>query len=305
LTAPTIEFSETTFEMIDFPIIDSHIHLIDRHRFDYSWSSGSAWAAGATKLQRDWAAQDLSNCSKPYQVEGFVFVEADVDPPQYIEEAEWISSAASTDSRILGCVACLPLERGTSIEPEMARVSGLRSVRGVRRLIQNMPDSSVILHRPFLDAINLLPKYHLSFDLCIDPHQFPDTIELIQRCPTVSFILDHMGKPEVKEEQLESWHKQLRQIATFPNVVCKISGLLTQADHANWTPEQVLPLIDHAVDCFGIDRVLFGGDWPVLELAASYGEWVNIVDRATMHYSSTDRRKFFRDNTIRTYRLEV
>ncbi|ALL71319.1 L-fuconolactone hydrolase (plasmid) [Paraburkholderia caribensis MBA4] len=291
--------------MIDFPIIDSHVHLIDRHRFDYSWSSGSAWAAGATKLQRDWAAEDLSNCSKPYQVEGFVFVEADVDPPQYLEETEWISSAASVDSRILGCVACLPLERGASIEPEMARVSKLRSVRGVRRLIQNMPDSSVILHRPFLDAINLLPKYELSFDLCIDPHQFPHAIELVRQSPAVSFVLDHMGKPEIKEMQLDFWDKKIQQIATFPNVVCKISGLLTQADHTNWTQEQVLPLIEHVIDFFGVDRVLFGGDWPVLELAANYGEWVNIVDHATRHFSTVDRLKIFRDNTIRIYRLGV
>jgi L-fuconolactonase len=91
----------------------------------------------------------------------------------------------------------------------------------------------------------------------------------------------------------------------LPNVVCKLSGLLTQADHATWTEDQVLPLISYTIDCFGVDRVLFGGDWPVLELAASYKRWVDIVERTTQHLSHADRRKIFRDNAIRTYRLDA
>ena len=291
--------------MIEFPIIDSHIHLIDRQRFEYSWSGGSSWATGATKLHRNWTADDLSGASTPYRIQGFVCVEADVDMPQYLDEAEWVESISMHDSRVLACVACLPLERGLSIEPEMSRIASLRHVRGVRRLIQNMPDSSVILERDFLDAINLLPRYELSFDLCIDPYQFEHTIEMVGRCPTVSFVLDHMGKPEVKENRLEFWFDQIRQIARLPNVVCKISGLITQADHAAWKDEQILPLIDHAIDCFGVHRVLFGGDWPVLELAGSYRDWVEIVDRATQHLSDADRLKIFRSNAIATYRLDV
>jgi L-fuconolactonase len=290
--------------MIDFPIIDSHIHLLDRKRFGYSWSGGSSWATGATKLDRDWTADDLASASKPYQVQGFVFVEADVDMLQYLDEAEWIASAAIDDRRIMACIACLPMEEGLSIEPEMARLSRLRAVRGIRRLIQNMPDSAVVLQRDFLEAVNLLPKYNLSFDICIDPRQFEHTIEMVRRCPSVSFVLDHMGKPEVKENRLGSWRESMRALSSLPNVVCKVSGLLTQADHATWSEDQVLPLIDHAVDRFGVDRVIFGGDWPVLELAASYGQWVDIVDRATQHLSHADRRKIFRENAIKTYRLD-
>ncbi|MFT4066759.1 amidohydrolase family protein [Paraburkholderia sp.] len=291
--------------MIDFPVVDSHIHLLDREQFSYSWSHGSSWATGATKLNRSWHIDDLSGRSAPCNVEGFVFVEADVDMPQYLDEAGWADRIASTDPRILACVACLPLETGYSIEPEVARVASLPAVRGVRRLIQNMPDSSVILRRPFIDAINLLPGHNLSFDLCIDPHQFLHTLELVKRCPGVNFVLDHMGKPEVKENRLPLWYEQIRQIAAFPNVVCKISGLVTQADHMNWKASQIIPLIDHVIGCFGIDRVLFGSDWPVLELAASYREWMDIVDHATRHMSQADRMKIFRENAIRTYRLDL
>jgi L-fuconolactonase len=168
-----------------------------------------------------------------------------------------------------------------------------------------MPDSAVILQRDFLDAVRLLPKYDLSFDICIDPHQFVNTIEMVERCPEVSFVLDHMGKPEVKENRLSPWRERIVQIAALPNVVCKISGLLTQADHAAWSEDQVIPLIEHVIDCFTVDRVLFGGDWPVLELAASYREWVDVVDRATQHLPQADRRKVFRENAIKTYRLNI
>ncbi|NIF56046.1 amidohydrolase family protein [Burkholderia sp. Ax-1724] len=290
--------------MLDFPIIDSHIHLLDRTRFSYSWSAGSSWATGTTKLNRDWTADDLTSYAKPYQVEGFVFVEADVDMPHYMAEAEWVAYTASNDARIMGCVACLPLERGPAIEVEIARIAALRPVCGVRRLIQNQPDPDFVLQRNFLDALNLLPKYDLTFDVCIDHDQFENTIEMIRRCPSVSFVLDHIGKPDIKAKRIEHWCHHIRELSALKNVVCKLSGVLTQANHATWTQDQVIPYIEHVIDCFGVDRVLFGGDWPVLELAASYREWVDIVDRATDILDADDKRKIFRDNAIRIYRLK-
>src|SRR5271165_2791578 len=120
--------------VIDFPIIDSHIHLLDQKRFGYAWSSG------APALKRDWTPNDLAASAGPYTIEGFVFVEVDVDMPQYLEEADWVDALAKPDRRILGAVFCLPLERGAAIESEMARIAKLSVTRGVRRLIQNHPD---------------------------------------------------------------------------------------------------------------------------------------------------------------------
>jgi len=289
--------------MLDFPIVDSHIHLIDRARFSYSWSTGSPWATAAPRLNRSWTADDLTSYAKPYQVEGFVFVEADVDMPQYLAEAEWVAEMASNDSRIMGCVTCLPLEEGPAIESEMARIAALRPVRGIRRLIQNFSDSAIILQDNFVDGVNLLAKYNLSFDICIDHHQFENAFELIRRCPDVVFILDHIGKPDIQAGRFEPWHRHIREVSKLPNVVCKLSGVLTQANHATWTANQVLPYIAHVVNCFGVDRVLFGGDWPVLELASSYREWVDIVDQAINHLGASGKRKVFRDNAMRIYRL--
>ena len=178
--------------MIDFPIINSHIHLLDQQRFAYSW------AKDAPALKRDWTVDDLANRAKPYEIEGLVFVEVDVDMPQYLDEAEWVDGLAAHDRRVLGAVVCLPLERGAAIEPEIARVAKLKTTRGVRRLIQGQPDPEFMLKPGFLEALRLLPKYNLSFDACIFHPQAANTLTMMRQCPEVSFILDHIGKPGIK-----------------------------------------------------------------------------------------------------------
>jgi L-fuconolactonase len=283
--------------MIDFPLIDSHVHLLDTKRFGYSW------AKGAPKLQRDWTPDDLANCAKPYTIEGFVFVEVDVDMPQYLDEADWVQSIADRDKRLKGCVAALPLERGPTLEPEIARIAKLPVMRGVRRLIQNQPDPEFVLKPDFLAVLKLLPKYQLSFDICIFHHQLPNTLEMVRRCPEVSFILDHIAKPGIKAGLTDPWRQHIRELAALPNVVCKLSGVTTEADHAKWTREQLRPYIDHVISCFGFDRILYGGDWPVSELAGEYTDWIEVLDWATEGCSATEKRKLFRDNAIRAYRL--
>jgi L-fuconolactonase len=285
--------------MIDFPIIDSHIHLLDQKRFGYSW------AASAPKLKRDWTPDDLAAYAKPYEIEGLVFVEVDVDMPQYVAEAEWVESLATGDKRIKGCVACLPLERGKAIEADMAKIAKLKAMRGVRRLIQNQPDPDFVLRPDFLEALKLLPKYNLCFDICIFHHQLPNTLAMVRRCPEVFFVLDHIAKPGVKTGVVEPWRRDIRELAALPNVVCKLSGVTTEADHASWTREQLRPYIDHVIESFGVDRVIYGGDWPVSELAGTYAQWVEILDWATAGMTPAEKRKLFRDNAIKAYRLNM
>ena len=285
--------------MIDFPIIDSHIHLIDQKRFGY------AWAKGAPALKRDWAPDDLAQSAKPYEIEEFVFVEVDVDMPQYLDEADWVDGLAKRDRRILGAVACLPLERGAAIEPEMARIARLPAIRGVRRLIQNQPDPEFVLKAGFLEAMRLLPKYNLSFDLCVFHPQLPNTLKMMRLCPEVAFVLDHIGKPGIKAGVVDPWRGHIREMAALPNVVCKLSGLTTEADPETWSREQLRRYIDHVVECFGPDRILYGGDWPVSELAGAYLQWLATLEWAAAGFSKADRRKLFRDNAVKTYRLNV
>ncbi|WP_373504777.1 amidohydrolase [Aestuariivirga sp.] len=283
--------------MIDFPIVDTHVHLLDTKKFKYSW------AAGAPKLGRDWSADDLTALARPYTIESLVFVEVDVDMPQYLDEAEWVQSMSEKDTRIKGCVACLPMERGAALEPEMERLSKLDVVRGVRRLIQNQPDPDFVLKPDFLSAIKLLPKYNLSFDICIFHHQLPNTLELVRRCPDVSFVLDHIAKPGIKAGLMEPWAANIREMASLPNVVCKLSGVTTEAAHESWTREQLRPYIDHVIESFGFNRIMYGGDWPVSELAGRYPDWLEVLDWATAGCTPEEKRKLFRDNGIAAYRL--
>lgn len=285
--------------MIDFPVIDLHVHLLDQKRFGY------AWAAGAPALKRDWTPDDLAAAARPYAIDGLVFVEVDVDAGRYLDEAQWVESLAGTDRRVMGCVACLPLERGAAIEPEVDRLARLPVVRGVRRLIQNQPDPEYVLRPDFLEAIRLLPKRRLSFDVCVFHHQLPNTLEMMRRCPEVSFVLDHIGKPGVKAGLIDPWRRHIREMAALPNVVCKLSGVTTEADHASWSREQLRPYIDHVIESFGVDRVMYGGDWPVSELAGRYPQWLETLDWATAQLTRAEKRKLFRDNAIKAYRLTV
>jgi L-fuconolactonase len=284
--------------MLEFPIIDSHIHLLDQKRFGY------AWASGAPALQRDFSPDDLFHAAKPYNLEGFVFVEVDVDLPQYLDEADWVDQMAARDPRIKAAVVALPLERGAALEGEIARVAALKTTRGVRRLIQNQSDPEFMLRAPFLEALKLLSKYKLSFDICIFHRQLANTIEMVRRCPEVSFVLDHIGKPGIKAGLMEPWKAEIVELAKCPNVVCKLSGVTTEADHAAWTPEQLRPYVDHVIDRFGIERILYGGDWPVSDLAGSYLQWLTTLEQATTDLTEGERRNLFRDNAKRVYRLK-
>jgi L-fuconolactonase len=283
--------------MIDFAITDTHVHLLDQKKFNYSW------AAGAPKLNRDWSLADLTARAKPYEIENIVFAEVDVDMPQHIAEAEWVQSLANDDKRLKGCIASLPLERGLAIEPEMERLSKLKIMRGIRRLIQNKPEPDFVLKPDFIAAVKLLPKYNLSFDICIYHHQFANVLSFVRQCPEVSFILDHIGKPGIKDGLTEPWKTHIRELASMPNVMCKLSGVTTEADHENWTRDQLRPYIDHVINCFGFNRIMYGGDWPVAELAGAYTDWITVLDWATDGVTKEEKRKLFRDNGIKAYRL--
>ncbi len=286
--------------MLDVPIVDAHVHLVDQQRLTYSWM------AGAPPLNRNWTPSDFLARTKPYEIGGYVFVEVDVDAPLHLEEARWADGVAKTDLRLKACVASLPMELGpAAVESDMAAFAALGTARGVRRLIQDHPDPEFMLRPEFIAAVKLLPNYNLSFDLCIKHPQFANTIELVRRCPEVSFILDHIAKPGIAAGLIDPWRAYMREIAALPNVVCKMSGVLTEADHAGWTRENVRPYIDHTVECFGFSRLMFGGDWPVVELAGAYMQWLAVLEWATAGCSAGELRALFRDTAVRAYRLAM
>jgi L-fuconolactonase len=284
--------------MPDFPIVDSHVHLADPKRFGY------AWTKNAPSLNRTVLPQDLTKAAAPVQVDQIVFVEVDVDHPQHVAEAAWIQSLAQADPRVKGMVAALPLEKGKAAQAELDKLRQNKILRGIRRLIQNQADPDFCIQPKFIEGLKLLAPHDLVFDICIFHHHLPNAIKMARQCPEVRFILDHIGKPAIKAGVMDPWRKDLKELASLPNVHCKISGVTTEADHKNWTREQLKPYIAHTIDVFGFDRVMYGGDWHVLELAGTYPDWVDIVEWVVEGASSEEKRKLFRDNAIRFYRLE-
>jgi L-fuconolactonase len=285
--------------MPDYPIVDSHVHLADPKRFGY------AWTKNAPSLNRRVLPEDLMQAAAPVKIDRFVFVEVDVDLPQHIAEAAWIDGLARSDPRLGGMVAALPLESGKAIEPELDKLRELKALRGIRRLIQNQPDPDFCIQPKFIEGLKLLAPHDLVFDICIFHHHLPNAIKMVRQCSDVRFVLDHIAKPAIKAGIFDPWRQHLKELAALPNVACKISGVTTEADHRNWTREQLKPYIAHAIECFGFERVMYGGDWHVSELAGTYPQWVEIVDWVVKGATPAEKRKLFRDNAIRVYRLDA
>jgi L-fuconolactonase len=285
--------------MPDFPIIDTHVHLWDPDLLDYPWLQE------VPPIRGRYTIGDFGVATGEVEVEKIVFLQCDCAREQSLEELDWVSRMAVGVTKIAGIVPFAPLEQGEAARQYLDHVKENPLVKGVRRIIQHERDDEQFCLRPdFVRGVQLLEEYDLSFDLCIGHIHLPYTIELVRQCPNVRFVLDHIAKPDIKNGLLDPWREQIRTLADFPNVCCKVSGLVTEADHQHWTREDLKPFIDHVIACFGFDRLLFGGDWPVATLAATYQQWVEALDWALEGRSEEEIRKLYRDNAIRFYRLE-
>jgi L-fuconolactonase len=283
--------------MPNFPIVDTHLHLWDPNFLRYAWLDGNAL------LNRPYLLDDYRRHTDSVEVGKMVFLQCECEPAQHLDEAAWVTELAGQDARIQGIVAWSPLELGDGARPSLEVLAQNPLVKGIRRIIQFEADPNFSLQPDFVRGVQLLPEYGLSFDLCIHHGQMANTIRLVEQCPDVQFILDHIGKPDIGQGVLEPWATELRDLAGFPNVWCKMSGLVTEADHQAWTPADLQPYIDTVLDCFGFDRVMYGGDWPVAYQATEYPRWVATLERAVAGCTLDELRKLFRDNAIAFYRL--
>lgn len=283
--------------MPDFPIVDSHVHLYDPRRIGYGWMRT------VPKLDRPFLPDDFHAHRAGVEVEGIVFVEVAADSGRHLEEAAWVAEQAAREPRLKAMVAHAPLEKGAAVEEDLLALSRHGLLRGVRRLLQQESDPEFALRPGFVEGVQRLAAFDLAFDICVYHHQLPAAIELARRCPEVRFVLDHIGKPAIRDGLMEPWAGHLRELAALPNVCCKVSGVITEADHQRWTPEGIRPWVDHAIDCFGFGRVMFGSDWTVALLTHDYPCWVAILDGYLAGVAADDLRRFWRDNAVAFYRL--
>ncbi len=280
--------------MPDFPIIDSHLHLWDPRQLHYPWLFDP--------LDRPFLPTDFRAASAGVKVEAMVFLECDAAIDQAFAEAEAVLSWAKEEPRIAAMVCNAPLETGDAARPALEQLAATDKVRGVRRIYQNQPDPAFCLRPDFVAGVRALADYGLSFDLCLKHPQLLATIGLADACPNVPMVLDHIAKPGIKADLMQPWADQMRDLARRENVVCKLSGVATEAG-PDWTPAMLRPYMDVALEAFGPSRIMFGGDWPVSTLAITYPAWVALVDEVISDLSETEQRQVFRDTARTFYRL--
>lgn len=277
-------------------IVDTHQHLWDLDQFCYSWLKS------VPAIGRSFRMADYLDAVSGLEVVKSVHLEADVDEPFMRQETEHLLKLADrADNPLEGIVASARPE-SRDFKSYIDRIARYPRVKGIRRVLHTQPDS-LGQDCTFIKNVASLSAYQLSFDICVLARQFPIAINLVSNCPGVTFILDHCGVPQVKEKVLDPWRSHISEIAKFPNVVCKVSGLVAYAEPRSWTAEDLRPFVDHVIASFGWDRVMFGSDWPVCTLSATLRQWVKALTAITREGGELNQKKLFHDNAIRVYRL--
>lgn len=284
--------------MPDFPIVDAHMHLWDPQRLSIPW------LAENTLLNQAYTPQEYQAHTQGIAVEAMVYVEVDVAPSYMLVEPHQVLAWVQEDPRIQAIVANAPVENGERIRSYLDTLTGISPlIKGVRRLVQSEPDPTFCTRPDFVRGVQILADYGLTFELGLRHPQLASAIQLVRKCPDTTFMLDHIGKPDIQYAQHHPWREYIQELASCPNVTCKVSGMVTEADHKHWTPANLEPYITHVLAAFGEDRVAFGGDWPVILQASSYKRWVETLDQLTAHLSDNARRKLWAENAKRFYRL--
>lgn len=278
-------------------LIDSHLHLWDPRILRYSWLSDVAML-NHPHLPEDLAAEGVVP-------DAAIVVQADCAADQALAEVNWINKLAEhSPFPLAGIVAWAPLENGESVIPLLRQLRSLPRVVGIRRSLQNEPDTL------FYDAqyrAGLLAAAQQGFvlDLCVRAHQLTAVYHLLSwlfmHQPHTRVVLDHMGKPGIINNAWHEWQDAFTQLAAFPTLYCKISGLPTEADWQSWDDEQLAPWIHHAIKHFGPHRCLFGGDWPVVNLAGGYSRWKHCIEKCIDNLTVSDKHAIMAGNAHDIY----
>jgi predicted TIM-barrel fold metal-dependent hydrolase len=276
--------------------IDTHLHLIDPQRFCYEWTAGFPALAGLPFRVEEYCA-----AASPSAIRESIFMEADVPWEQAAGEAAYFCSLADDPkNRISGVIAaCRPETK--DFETQLETMAHPRLV-GYRRVLHTQPDD--LSRSPvFRKNVARIGQAGLTFDLCLLPRQLAAGAALIDACPDTRFILDHCGVPDIASGDLGFWREQLREMSRRPNLYCKISGIIAYAS-GEITSETLRPVVEHAVECFGWDRVLWGSDWPVCNLTRDLGTWTNLLDEILAKSSKDELSRLYCQNAQTVYQLK-
>ncbi len=272
--------------------IDSHQHFWVYDAQQYPW------IPKGSPLQRDWLPSDLTLLLERVGLEGCIAVQA----RQTVEESRWLLTLADHATIIKGVVGWVDL-RSDTVEEQLAELSKHPKFVGVRHVVQDEPEPDFMLRPEFVRGIGKLKQFQMTYDILVYSRQLPAAIELAKRIPEQPFALDHIAKPLIKDGRISPWREQIRELAKEPNVVCKVSGLVTEADHKRWQAAGLKSYLDVVFEAFGENRLMFGSDWPVCLLAGAYDSVFGLVDDYTRQLTREAREKFFGGNAASFYHV--
>jgi len=275
--------------------IDSHQHF---WRYD---SARDAWITDdMAVLKHDFLPHQLARELDTNGIDASVAVQAG----QSENETLFLLELAEKNRRIAGVVGWVDL-LSPRVSERLEHFSHFEKVRGFRHIAQAESDDRFLAREDFVKGVAQLRQFGFTFDILIYAKQLPAAIELVSRHPEQRFVIDHVAKPEIKAKNIDLWAKQMCQIAQDKNVLCKVSGLVTEGDWHNWKPEDFKPYLDVVLEAFGADRLMFGSDWPVCLLAATYRQVKQLIDDYVKGFSEADKARIFGGNAARFYALKT
>ncbi len=272
--------------------IDSHQHFWHYEPIKHAWIDDAM-----AVIRKDFLPGDLAPVLSQNNIDGCVAVQAD----QTENETDFLIELSDQHSFIKGIVAWVDL-RADDIKERLAHYKQFSIVKGFRHVLQG-EEPEFMLHPGFTNGIAALQEYNFTYDILIFPKHLKATLELVKQFPYQSFIIDHIAKPFIKTGAIDEWEKNMNLLSQFENVHCKISGMVTEADHKVWKKEDFTPYLDVVVNAFGTNRILYGSDWPVCLVAASYENMLHIVKEYFSSFTKTEQQNFFGNNAVGFYQL--
>ena len=274
--------------------IDAHHHLWRYNDTDYVWMS-----AEMDVLRRDFLLPGLERVLAESGINGAVTVQA----RQSLAETRWLLDLGRTSDIIRGVVGWVPLTQPDLTE-SLDELAGNPKLKAVRHVLHDEPDDDYMLRDDFNRGIGLLADYGLVYDILILERHLPRTLAFVDRHPNQVFVVDHIAKPRIRDRELSPWRELIGELARRENVYCKVSGMVTEADWNAWTPAGLAPYFDVVLSAFGPRRLMFGSDWPVLNLAAGYARWVEVLDQVFAQLSERERSAIWGETATEAYRLD-
>ncbi len=276
--------------------IDAHHHFWDltRPEFDYNWLS----TPGNEAICKSYLPSTLAGHIEAVGVDKTVLVQTQ----HTLQENDWALELASQTDYIAGVVGWVDLT-AADVEDQLLRYRDQNKFVGIRHITQDEPDDNFIVRDDVLQGLSILEKHTIPFDLLFYVKHLHHAQQLGKQFPELPMVIDHLAKPEIKHQRFDNWEANIKSAAKFPNIMCKLSGMVTEADWDNWNPADLKPYIEITLEAFGPERCMFGSDWPVCELAGGYQDVHNALGKTIGSLSETELENIFGETANRFYRL--